>query len=158
MAEQGVNATGGDMSPDLRRGSADVATRSEVATERDQSADAPHRRVVGRPFLPGNAGRPKGIKDRRSTAKEMFIETLDAGDPAAKLASARERWIALLNDGDPNIRLQANKFLFDHRYGKAKEQIEQTVTFAEARETVEEAAQLAAVFLLRQGEGDPVAN
>lgn len=87
----------------------------------DQSGPASARDARTGQFRAGNSGRPRGIRDRRSQAKEKHLDFIENGDESLGLAPRRTRIIALLTCDDPNIRMAAEKFWWEQDFGKAKE-------------------------------------
>lgn len=92
------------------------------------------RNVRGRPFAPGNPGRPKGAIDRRTVVGLELFAALHAGDDKAGLAHAFDRWRRLLNDKDPAIRIRAEELVAAYAYGRPPAR----VTVAEEQKVVVE--------------------
>ena len=98
-----------------------TATRSQREGKRD------YRVGKGRPpvehqFKKGNKGRPKGIIDRRTWAKREVLEFLAKGDEG--LLPRAERLKILLKSPDHSIRVQTEKFIVEHDWGRPKETID----------------------------------
>ena len=112
---------------------------SESNQKPDQSAPASQRVLPGRPFVAGNPGRPKGIKDRRSQVKEELLKWFISGDRhqgPGKLKPFHQRIRELANDADSSVRLSLERHFFDQAFGKAKETVDvfhQSAVVADAR-------------------------
>lgn len=70
-------------------------------------------RTRGRPFAPGNAGRPKGAKDRRTV---VGIEVA-----AALAGQAWDEVEKLLGDDSARVRLEASRLVLEYALGKPKQ-------------------------------------
>lgn len=100
---------------------------ADSPNDRDEQRDNSvgyKRPPVEHRFKPGNSGRPKGIVDRRAMAKRHVLEFLARGDE--DLLPREERLKILLNSPDHSIRMQAEKFIADHDWGRPKETHEYT--------------------------------
>lgn len=69
------------------------------------------KRVVGRPFQPGQSGNPSG-RPKMPEALKARIAKLASKDAVDVLEAA-------LKDGDPKVKLQAAGMLMDRAWGKA---------------------------------------
>ncbi len=70
------------------------------------------RNTRGRPFAPGNAGRPKGALDRRTVVGLEVAEAL-AG-------AAWDEVEKLLRDDSARVRLEAARLVLEYAHGKPR--------------------------------------
>lgn len=101
----------------------------------------------GGKFAKNNPGRPPGSKGSRTQRKESMFQLFEFGEKAndrkgkAELKPRIERIKELLADKDPNIRMQAERFVWEADYGKAKQTVDvfhQSQVVEDAREKMRE--------------------
>lgn len=78
---------------------------------------------------PGRGGRPKGRRNTSTIVKEVLLgkaETLEllAKGDGKKLKPRHVRISDLLRTASPQVRVQLERALLDHDWGKAKETLE----------------------------------
>lgn len=103
-----------------------------MATAAANSAESTPRKVVGRPFQPGQSGNPSGRPKKIAELSQAVREQLDPGDLAAL-------WLSVATDPEQKMtdRLEASRLLADRGWGKAadfKPQEDDPLGLTDARE------------------------